>query len=61
MNHECTQMDTDRNQPDLQGASNRAVLPKQETHAIIGCGFEVLNELDHGLGLTLNFKHSRLE
>jgi hypothetical protein len=54
-------MDTDRNQPDLQGASNRAVLPKQETHAIIGCGFEVLNELDHGLGLTLNFKHSRLE
>jgi GxxExxY protein len=42
-------MDTDQKQPDLQGGSNTAFLLKQETHAIIGCAFEVLNELGHGL------------
>jgi len=33
----------------LQGGNNTAFLLKQETHAIIGCAFEVLNELGHGL------------
>ncbi len=46
-------MDTDMNknvqQPDLQGRSNTAFLLKEETHNIIGCAFEVLNELGHGL------------
>jgi GxxExxY protein len=42
-------MDTDKNQLNLQGGSNTAFLLKQETHAIIGCAFEVLNELGHGL------------
>jgi GxxExxY protein len=42
-------MDTDKKQPDLQAGSNTAFLLKQETHAIIGCAFEVLNELGHGL------------
>jgi GxxExxY protein len=42
-------MNTDREQPDLQGGTNIAFLLKQETHAIIGCAFEVLNELGHGL------------
>ena len=36
-------------QPDLQGRSNTAFLLKEETHNIIGCAFEVLNELGHGL------------
>ena len=36
-------------QPDLQGENNTTFLLKQETHAIIGCAFEVLNELGHGL------------
>jgi GxxExxY protein len=36
-------------EPDLQGGNNTALLLKQETHAIIGCAFEVLNELGHGL------------
>ena len=44
-------MNTDREQQltDLQKAGNTALLLKAETHAIIGCGFEVLNELGHGL------------
>jgi GxxExxY protein len=42
-------MDTDKKQPDLRAGNNTAFLLKQETHAIIGCGFEVLNELGHGL------------
>ena len=42
-------MDTDKTGPDLQTADNRAFLLKQETHNIIGCAFEVLNELGHGL------------
>jgi GxxExxY protein len=42
-------MDTDQKQPDLQGGNNTAFLLKQETHAIIGYAFEVLNELGHGL------------
>jgi GxxExxY protein len=42
-------MDTDKLQPDLQAGNNTAFLLKQETHAIIGCAFEVLNELGHGL------------
>ena len=42
-------MNTDRQPPDLQGRSNKDFLLKDETHAIIGCAFEVLNELGHGL------------
>jgi GxxExxY protein len=42
-------MNTDQQQPDLQSGSNTAFLLKEETHAIIGCAFEVLNELGHGL------------
>jgi GxxExxY protein len=33
----------------LQGGNNTTFLLKQETHNIIGCAFEVLNELGHGL------------
>jgi GxxExxY protein len=42
-------MNTDKNQPDLQGGKSTAFLLKEETRAIIGCAFEVLNELGHGL------------
>ena len=44
-------MNTDQKQqqPDLHGASNTVLLLKEETHAIIGCAFEVLNGLGHGL------------
>jgi GxxExxY protein len=42
-------MDTDKEQPDLHRASNTHFLLKEETHSIIGCAFEVLNELGHGL------------
>jgi hypothetical protein len=43
-------MNTDREQPDLHQACNTHFLLKEETHAIIGCAFVVLN-----------FKHPRLE
>jgi len=43
-------MNTDREElPDMHGTGNTALLLKEETHAIIGCAFEVLNELGHGL------------
>jgi GxxExxY protein len=42
-------MNTDEEQPDLQGRSKTAFLLKEETHAIIGCAFELLNEVGHGL------------
>ncbi len=42
-------MNTDKGQADLQRGNNTTFLLKQETHAIIGCAFEVLNELGHGL------------
>ena len=42
-------MNTDKNQIDLQGGSSKGLLLKQETHEIIGCAFEVLNGLGHGL------------
>ena len=42
-------MNTDGQKSDLQGGSNKDFLLKDETHAIIGCAFEVLNELGHGL------------
>jgi len=41
-------MNTDE-KPDLQAGRSEAYLLKNETHAIIGCAFEVLNELGHGL------------
>lgn len=36
-------------QPDLHAGRADAYPCKDETHAIIGCAFEVLNELGHGL------------
>jgi hypothetical protein len=41
-------MNTD-NPIDLQATDSKTFLLKEETHAIIGCAFEVLNELGHGL------------
>src|SRR6266446_4825610 len=41
-------MNTDKEQK-LQESGREAFLLKEETHAIIGCAFEVLNELGHGL------------
>lgn len=41
-------MNTD-NKPDLQSGENVRFLLKEETHKIIGCAFEVLNEMGHGL------------
>ena len=35
--------------PDLQSGASPSFLLKSETHAIIGCAFEVLNTLGHGL------------
>jgi GxxExxY protein len=42
-------MNTDKELPDLQGRNKTDFLLKEETRAIIGCAFEVLNELGHGL------------
>src|SRR2546421_12260237 len=49
MNSFKPQMDTDEHRytPDLRQAKN--TLYKRETHEILGCAFEVLNELGHGL------------
>ena len=57
-------MDTDKH----------GLIYKDETHKVIGCAFEVLNALGHGLlekhyenalvvesGLLLNFKHPKLQ
>lgn len=41
-------MNTDES-PDLANAESTRFLLKNETHEIIGCAFEVLNELGHGL------------
>jgi GxxExxY protein len=46
-NHRWTQMNTD-NLPDLANVQNTKFLLKEETHRIIGCAFEVLNEIGHG-------------
>ena len=40
-------MNTD-NMPDLANVQNTKFLLKEETHRIIGCAFEVLNEIGHG-------------
>jgi GxxExxY protein len=34
--------------PDFVTAGNERLLLKEETHRIIGCAFEVLNEIGHG-------------
>ena len=39
--------------PDLNAGRAEAYPCKEETHAIIGCAFEVLNELGHGLNEKL--------
>ena len=41
-------MNTDES-PDLANADSTRFLLKNETHEIIGCAFEILNELGHGL------------
>ena len=41
-------MDTDK-KPDLHLSDNSKLLMKEETHQIIGCAFEVLNAIGHGL------------
>lgn len=50
--------------PDSNAGKAVAYPCKEETHAIIGCAFEVLNELGHGLNeklyensLVVEFKH----
>lgn len=55
-------MNADR-YPDLHAGRDGAFPCKDETHAVIGCAFEVLNELGHGLNeklyensLVLEFK-----
>ncbi|MGN6554700.1 MAG: GxxExxY protein [Verrucomicrobiota bacterium] len=35
--------------PDLAAGENMRFLLKEETHQIIGCAFQVLNEVGHGL------------
>jgi len=40
-------------QPDLRAGCADVYPCKEETHAIIGCAFEVLNELGHGLNEKL--------
>jgi len=55
-------MNTDKEQK-LQEGGKEAFLLKEETHAIIGCAFEVLNELGHAAGqdgegnVTTNHRH----
>lgn len=39
--------------PDLHHAENSKLLLKDETHQIIGCAFDVLNEIGHGLNEKL--------
>ena len=41
-------MDTDKG-PDLAHGKNSALLLKEETQRILGCAFEVINEVGHGL------------
>jgi len=45
-------MNTDK-APDLQHAENSKLLLKDETHQILGCAFDVLNEIGHGLNEKL--------
>ena len=45
-------MNTDK-APDLQHAENSKLLLKDETHLILGCAFDVLNEIGHGLNEKL--------
>lgn len=49
--------------PDLHRGENTKLLLKDETHQILGCAFDVLNEIGHGLnekiyenGLVVEFK-----
>ena len=41
-------MNTDK-APDLHHGENTKLLLKDETHQILGCAFDVLNEIGHGL------------
>jgi GxxExxY protein len=51
-NRRSTQMNAD-DFPDLQSGKAETFPCKEEAHAIIGCAFEVLNELGHGLNEKL--------
>lgn len=53
--------------PDLHAGKADAYPCSQETHAVIGCAFEVLNELGHGLheklyenALCVEFRRQRI-
>ena len=45
-------MNTDK-APDLHHAENSKLLLKDETHQMLGCAFNVLNEIGHGLNEKL--------
>ncbi len=52
---------------DLRNPESTKLLLKEETHQILGCAFEVLNEIGHGLhekiyenGLVVAFKLKRI-
>jgi len=45
-------MNTDK-APDLHHSENTKLLLKEETHQILGCAFDVLNEIGHGLNEKL--------
>jgi GxxExxY protein len=59
-------MNTDAG-PDLQAGHSTKLLLKEETHQIIGCAFEVINEVGHGFhekiyenALVVGFKHGHV-
>jgi GxxExxY protein len=59
-------MNTDKS-VDLTGGSSSQLLHVKETKTILGCAFEVLNTVGHGLhekiyenGLTVAFRHKRI-
>jgi hypothetical protein len=52
VNRRWTQINAD-DFSDLQSGKDQAFTCKEETHVIIGCAFEVLNELGHGLNEKL--------
>jgi hypothetical protein len=43
-------MNTDKGLPDLHQGMDKGLWLKEETHVIIGCGFEVFQALPPGVG-----------
>ena len=59
-------MNTDRG-VNLTGPANAQLLLGKETKIILGCAFEVLNQIGHGLpektyenGLSVSFRHKEI-